>query len=127
MLEYKTRRAAHVTILDLAGRISLGEALAFGAGSGINLGEAIRKLVEQGHTRILLNLRDVSYIDSSGIGELFGARVSLQRQGGELKLVNPNKTVREVLQLTRLDKFIDVKDDEREAIQSFSKPVAAAG
>lgn len=125
MLEYKTRRTAHVTILDLTGRISLSEALAFGAGSSINLGEVIRKLVEAGHTRILLNLRDVAYIDSSGIGDLFGAQASLQRQGAELRLLNPSKTVRDVLQLTRLDKFIEVKDDEQEAIQSFSKPVAA--
>lgn len=127
MLEYKTRRTGHVTILDLTGRISLSEALAFGAGSGINLGEVIRKLVEEGHTRILLNLKNVTYIDSSGVGELFGAQVSLQRQGAELKLLNPNKTVRDVLKLTRLDRFIDVKGDEGEAIQSFSKPVAAAG
>lgn len=127
MLEYKSRRAGHVTILDLTGRISPSEALAFGARSGINLGETIRKFLEEGHTRILLNLREVSYIDSSGIGDLFGAHASLQRQGAELKLLSPNKTVRDVLQLTRLDQLIDVRDDEREAVQSFSKPVTAAG
>ena len=125
MLEHTVRRTGHVTILDLSGRISLGEAMAFGAGSGTKPSDLIRGLLQDGHTRILLNLKKVTYIDSSGIGDLFGAYTSLRKQNGELEFLSPNKTVRDVLRLTRLDKFIEVKDDEVEAIQSFSKPAAA--
>ena len=68
MLDYKIRQAGDVTILDLAGRMSVGEALAFGPGSGTVLGDVIRELANKGHRKILLNLRDVKYIDSSGMG-----------------------------------------------------------
>jgi len=124
MLEHTVRRTGDVTILDLSGRISLGEAVAFGASSATKLSDLIRSLAHEGHTRILLNLKKVTYIDSSGIGDLFGAYTSLRKLNGELKFLSPNKTVRDVLKLTRLDKFIDVKDDEMEAIRSFSKPAA---
>jgi anti-sigma B factor antagonist len=125
MLEYKIRQAGDVTILDLAGRISVGEALAFGPGSGTVLGDVIRELANKGHEKILLNLRDVKYIDSSGMGDVVRSFTSLRRQGGDLKLFGPTLPVLEVLRITNLHKVLEIKDDEASAIQSFSKQTAA--
>ena len=125
MLEYKNRQQGDVTILDLSGRISVGEALAFGPGSGLVLGDVIRELARKGQKRILLNLKDVKYIDSSGIGDLVRSVTSLRREGGDLKLLSPAPIILEVLHVTRLDKIIDIKDDELSAVQSFSEPFAA--
>ena len=127
MLEYKNRQQGGVKILDLSGRISVGEALAFGPGSGLILGDVIRELAQKGQRRILLNLKDVRYIDSSGIGDLVRSVTSLRRQGGDLKLLSPAPMVLEVLRITRLDKVVEIKDDELLAVQSFSEPFAATG
>jgi anti-sigma B factor antagonist len=127
MLEYKSRQQGDVTILDLSGRISVGEALAFGPGSGLILGQVIRELAEKGQKRILLNLKDVKYIDSSGVGDLVRSVTSLRRQGGDLKLLSPSPMVLEVLRITRLDRVLDIKDDELSAVQSFTEPFAATG
>lgn len=127
MLEFKTRQQGEVTILDLSGRISVGEALSFGPGSGLVLGDVIRDLANKGQKRILLNLKDVRYIDSSGLGDLVRSVTSLRRQGGDLKLLSPAPMVLEVLQVTRLDKILDIKNDESLAVQSFSEPFAATG
>jgi anti-sigma B factor antagonist len=125
MLEYEIRSTGDVTILDLDGRISLTDAL--WSASGIVLGQVIRELLKNGERKILLNLKGVTYIDSSGIGELTGALTAVQRQGGELKLVNPNPNVVDLLRITRLNTLFDIKDDENSAIQSFSSRMAAAG
>lgn len=127
MLEYKSRQQGDVTILDLSGRISVGEALAFGPGSGLVLGQVIRELAEKDQKRILLNLKDVKYIDSSGVGDLVRSVTSLRRQGGDLKLLTPSPMVLEVLRITRLDRVLDIRDDELLAVQSFSEPFAATG
>jgi anti-sigma B factor antagonist len=124
MLEYKIRRTGDVTILDLDGRISLTDAL--WSASGVVLGKVIRELVKNGERKILLNLKGVTYVDSSGIGELTGALTSVHRQGGELKLVNPTPRVIELLRMTRLDTMFDIRDDENSAIQAFSSRIAAA-
>ena len=125
MLEYKIRRTGDVTILDLDGRISLTDAL--WSASGVVLGKVIRELVKNGERKILLNLKGVTYIDSSGVGELTGALTSVQRQGGELKLVSPSPRVIDLLRITRLDTTFDIRDDENSAIQAFSSGLAAAG
>lgn len=127
MLEYKNRQQGEVTILDLSGRISVGEAIAFGPGSGLIVGDVIRELANKGQKKILLNLKNVRYIDSSGIGDLVRSVTSLRRQGGDLKLLGPPPMVLEVLHVTRLDKILDIKDDELLAVQSFSEPFAATG
>ncbi len=127
MLEYKIRQSGDVTMLDLSGRISVGEALAFGPGSGVVLADVIAELAEKGQRKILLNLKGVKYIDSSGIGELVRNYTSLRRQGGELKLLSPTSTVLEALRITHLDKVLDIKEDEQLAVESFSKPTSAAG
>jgi len=127
MLEYKNRQQGKVTILDLSGRISVGEAVAFGPGSGLILGNVIRELAKKGQKRILLNLKDVRYIDSSGVGDLVRSFTSLRQQGGDLKLLSPAPMVLEVLRITRLDRVVEIKDDELLAVQSFSEPFAATG
>ena len=125
MLEYKIRQTREVTILDLTGRISVGEALAFGPGSGTVLSDVIRDLASKGHRKILLNLKDVKYIDSSGMGDVMRSFTGLQRLGGELKLLSPAPRVLEVLQVTRLHKVLQIEDDEVSAIQAFSKQRSA--
>ena len=125
MLEYKVRQIGDVTILDLSGRISVAEALAFGPGSGTVLADVIGDLVNKDHRKILLNLNDVKYIDSSGIGDVVRSFSRLRQKGGELKLLSPSPSVCAVLQITHLHKLFDIKDNESLAVQSFSKQVEA--
>jgi anti-sigma B factor antagonist len=108
------RQVDGVTILDLSGRITLGE-------GSVQLRDAVRDLLSKGQKRILLNLADVNYIDSSGIGELVSAFTAARNQGGELKLLKLTKKVHDLLQITKLYTVFDVKDDEAEAIASFPK------
>jgi anti-sigma B factor antagonist len=102
-----------VTVIDVSGRITLGE------GSS-NLREGIRELVAKGSKKILLNLGEVSYIDSSGIGELVSGFTSMANQGGQLKLLNLTKRVRDLLQITKLYTVFEVHDDEASAVRSFT-------
>lgn len=113
-LSIASRELDGVTVLDLSGRITLGE-------GSVQLREAIRDLISKGQKSILLNLGDVNYIDSSGIGELVSAYTTARNQGGELKLLNLTKKVHDLLQITKLYTVFDVKDDEASAISSFSK------
>jgi len=109
-----TRQVDGVTILDLSGRITLGE-------GSVQLRDAVRDLLSKGQKHILLNLADVSYIDSSGIGELVSAFTTVRNQGGELKLLKLTKKVHDLLQITKLYTVFDVKEDEASAIGSFVK------
>ena len=113
-MKVSTRQIDGVTILDLSGRITLGE-------GSVQLRDAIRDLLSKGSKLILLNLADVNYIDSSGIGELVSAYTTVRNQGGELKLLNLTKKVHDLLQITKLYTVFDVKDDEATAIASFSR------
>ena len=113
-LSISTRQLDGVTILDLSGRITLGE-------GSVQLRDAIRDLLAKGSKLILLNLADVNYIDSSGIGELVSAYTTVRNQGGELKLLNLTKKVHDLLQITKLYTVFDVKDDEASAIASFTR------
>ncbi len=111
-LKFKTRQVDGVTILDLSGRITLGE-------GSVTLRDAVKDAVTKGNTRILLNLADVDYIDSSGIGELVSAYTSMKNAGGELKLLHLTKKVHDLLQITKLYTVFDVRDDETTAVSSF--------
>ena len=113
-MKASTRQVDGVTIVDLSGRITLGE-------GSVVLRDSIKDLLSKGQKKILLNLGDVSYIDSSGIGELVSAFTSVRNQGGELKLLNLTKKVHDLLQITKLYTVFDVKDDEAAAIGAFSK------
>jgi anti-sigma B factor antagonist len=99
-------------IVDLSGRITLGE-------GSVILRDTVRDLVGKGNKKILLNLGEVNYIDSSGIGELVSAFTTVRNQGGELKLLNLTKKVHDLLQITKLYTVFDVKDDETAAIKSY--------
>jgi anti-sigma B factor antagonist len=113
-MKTSTRKVDNVTIVDLSGRITLGE-------GSVVLRDTIRDLISKGDKKILLNLGEVTYIDSSGIGELVSAFTTVRNQGGELKLLNLTKKVHDLLQITKLYTVFDVKDDEATAIQSFTK------
>ncbi len=111
-MKVSSRQVNGVTIVDLSGRITLGE------GSAV-LRDTVRELMRTGQKQILLNLADVSYIDSSGIGELVSAFTSLRNQGGDLKLLNLTKKVHDLLQITKLYTVFDITDDEATAVASF--------
>ena len=111
-MKASNRQVSGVTVVDLSGRITLGE------GSTV-LRETVKDLLSKGQRKILLNLADVTYIDSSGIGELVSAFTSVRNQGGDLKLLKLTKKVHDLLQITKLYTVFDVKDDEAGAIQSF--------
>ena len=111
-----TRLVGGVTIVDLSGRIVLGDGSAA-------LRDLVRDLAREGTKKILLNLRNVDYIDSSGLGELVCAFTSMRNQGGEVKLLNLTKRVRSLLQTTKLLTVFDVTDDEATSVKSFSPAI----
>ena len=106
------REVETITIVDLSGRISLGE------GSAL-LRRTVRDLLDNGHTKILLNLGDVNYIDSSGIGELVSGFTAVRSREGQLKLLNLTKKVHDLLQITKLFTVFEVYSDEGTAVMSF--------
>ena len=107
------RQVGDVTVIDAVGRITLGE------GSS-TFRDTLRDLVSKGHKKLLLNLAEVSYIDSSGIGELVSGFTTVTNQGGRLKLVGLTKRVKDLLQITKLYTVFEVYDDEAEAVRSFA-------
>jgi len=111
-----TRLVGDVTIVDLSGRIVLG-------GGSAELRDLVRNLANEGKKKILLNLRGVNYIDSSGLGELVAAFTSVRKQGGELKLLNLTKRVHDLLQITKLYTVFEITDDEAASLKSFSPAV----
>jgi anti-sigma B factor antagonist len=113
-MKASNRQVDGITIVDMSGRITLGE-------GSVILRDSIRDLIGKGQKKILLNLGDVTYIDSSGIGELVSAFTAVRREGGELKLLNLTKKVHDLLQITKLYTVFDIKDDEATAIKAFSK------
>ena len=113
-LAISSREVDGVTVLDLSGRITLGE-------GSVQLRDAIRDLIGKGQQKILLDLGDVNYIDSSGLGELVSAYTSARNQGATVKLLKLTKKVHDLLQITKLYTVFDIKDDEASAIKSFSK------
>jgi anti-sigma B factor antagonist len=106
------RDAGKVTVVDLSGRITLGE------GSAL-LRTTIRGLLDDQRTKIVLNLADVDYIDSSGIGELVSGFTAVKNRNGDLKLLQLTKKVRDLLQITKLYTVFDVFSDESAALRSF--------
>lgn len=119
------RQVEDVTILDLSGRLSLGEVLSFRPGRDLPLGEVVRELAGDGRRKILLNLAGVKYVDSSGVGQLVGTLTSARSQGVELKMYNPAKPVLDLLRITKLLAVFDVRENEEAAIAAFSKGAAA--
>ena len=108
-----TRQVGDVTVIDANGRITLGE----GAST---FRDTIRDLATQGQKKILLNLSEVSYIDSSGIGEMVSGFTTVTNHGGQLKLLGLSKRVKDLLQITKLYTVFEVFEDEASAVRSFS-------
>ena len=112
-VKLNTRQVGDVSVVDVAGRITLGE------GSSA-LRDALRDMVSKNQKKILLNLAEVSYIDSSGIGELVSGFTTVANSGGQLKLLHLTKRVKDLLQITKLYTVFDVHEDEAGAIRSFA-------
>lgn len=108
-----TRQIGDVTVIDAAGRITLGE------GSS-TFRDTIKELTAKGHKKVLLNLGDVSYIDSSGIGELVSGFTTMSNAGGQLKLLKLTKRIQDLLQITKLYTIFEVFDDEAAGLASFN-------
>lgn len=106
------RQAGDVTILDLSGKVTIGE-------GSVALRNAIRRLLGEGKSKILLNLAGVGYIDSSGIGELVSSFTAVNKEGGTLKLLNLTQKIQDLLAITKLLTVFDVYEDESEALASF--------
>lgn len=111
-LAIESREVSHVSILDVKGRIVLGDEIH-------QLRDAVRALMEQGKKKIILNLAEVDYIDSSGVGELVSAFTTVRSSGGELKLLNLSQKVQDVLHVTKLYTVFDIRQDEFTAVKSF--------
>jgi anti-sigma B factor antagonist len=112
-IQVKTRQVGDVSVVDVAGRITLGE----GAST---LRDTIRGLIAKDQKKIVLNLGEVSYIDSSGIGELVSGFTTVTNHGGVLKLLGLTKRVQDLLQITKLYTVFDIYDSETSAVRSFA-------
>ena len=111
-LNIKERQAGDVTVLDMDGRITIGE-------GSVTLRTAIRRLLEEGKKKILLNLAGVGYIDSSGIGELVSSYTAIGKEGGQLKLLNLTQKLQDLLGITKLLTVFDVYESESDALGSY--------
>lgn len=111
-LNISERQAGDVTVLDMSGKITIGE-------GSVALRTAIRRLLEENKKKILLNLAGVGYIDSSGIGELVSSYTAIDRENGQLKLLNLTQKLQDLLTITKLLTVFDVFENESEALSSF--------
>ena len=111
-LNISERQSGDVTILDMDGKITIGE-------GSVALRTAIRRLLEEGKKKILLNLARVSYIDSSGIGELVSSYTAINKDGGELKLLNLTQKLQDLLTITKLLTVFDVYESETDSLASY--------
>ncbi len=110
------RMIGNVVIVDVSGKITLGDM------GDAQLKDKMRSLVQQGHKNVLLNLGDVPYVDSAGLGEIVQAYATVNKNGGSLKLVNTTKRIKDLLSITKLLTVFDTFDSEAEAVTSFSAP-----
>ena len=117
-MQTNTRQIGEIVVLDISGRITLGE-------GNVMLREIVRELAEKGSKRIVLNLGEVHYVDSSGLGELVKTHTTIRNKGGELKLANLNKRVDDLLHMTRLSAVFDIQKDEATAIKSFGSQASS--
>ena len=112
-LNIRERQAGDVTVLDMDGRITIGD-------GSIALRSAVRRLLEEGKKKILLNLAGVGYIDSSGIGELVSSFTAVKKEGGNLKLLSLTQKIQDLLAITKLLTVFDTYDDEPSALASYN-------
>jgi anti-sigma B factor antagonist len=117
-MEIDERTVGDVVVLDIKGRVQLGE-------GDEMLKDKVNSLLNQGRKKIVLNLADVPYIDSAGLGEVVRTFTTVSRQGGSLKLLNLTKRITDLLAITKLLTVFDTYDSEQEAVQSFSASAKA--
>jgi anti-sigma B factor antagonist len=113
-MDISERKNGDVVIVEVSGKITLGE------GGDAALKDKMRSLVQQGQKKLLLNLGQVSYVDSAGLGEIVQAYATVNKNGGTLKLLNVTKRIRDLLAITKLLTVFDTFDNEAEAVRSFS-------
>ena len=113
-MQIEQRAVGDVTVLDLKGRVTLGE------GDEL-LKDKVNSLLNQGIKKIVLNLADVPYIDSAGLGEIVRTYTTVSKQGGTLKLLNLTKRITDLLSITKLLTVFETFDNENEAVRSFSQ------
>lgn len=111
-LKATLRQVNSITVMDISGQITLGEGVT-------QLRELIRERLEKGNKHLLLNLADVTYVDTTGMGDLVRGFTTVSNQGGHLKLLNLSAKVKELMQVTRLYAVFEIYDDEGKAISSF--------
>ena len=111
-LEIKERNVGDVVVLDLQGRITIGE-------GSVQLRDAVGRLLAAGRQKIVLNLEGVTYVDSSGIGELVSRYTTTKNQGGQLKLLKLTKKIKDLLMITKLLTVFEIYEDEEAALSSF--------
>jgi len=112
-MQIEERVVGDVVVLDLKGRVTLGD------GDQL-LKDKVNSLVKQGRTRLVLNLAGVPYIDSAGLGEIVGTYTAVSRQGGSLKLINLTKKITDLLAITKLLTVFETFESENDAVRSFS-------
>ena len=117
-MEIDERTVGDVVVLDIKGRVQLGE-------GDEMLKDKVNSLLNQGRKKIILNLAEVPYIDSAGLGEVVRTFTTVSRQGGNLKLLNLTKRITDLLAITKLLTVFDTYDSEQEAVQSFSASAKA--
>jgi anti-sigma B factor antagonist len=113
-MQISERKIGDVTIVDVSGKITLGE------GGDAALKDSLRGLIDRGQTKLLLNMADVSYIDSAGLGEIVQSYATVNKNGGSLKLLKLTKRIKELLSITKLLTVFETFDSETEAVASFS-------
>jgi anti-sigma B factor antagonist len=116
-MQISERRIDDVVIVDVSGKITLGD------GGDAALKDKMRSLVQQGQKKLLLNLGDVSYVDSAGLGEIVQSYATVNKNGGTLKLLNLTKRIKDLLSITKLLTVFETFDTEAEAVTSFSTPL----
>ena len=113
VMKMKTREAGQVRILELQGKLVLGEPVD-------TLGKAVKAIIDEGRTKVIISLKSVDYVDSAGIGELVAAKKRAVEKKGDVKLLMPNQTVYNVLSMLSLHLIFDIHQDEAKALRAFA-------
>jgi anti-sigma B factor antagonist len=116
----KTRKVDNIVVMDLSGKLTIGEPV-------MQLRDALRAQVAEGDSKFIVNLGDVSYVDSSGLGELVSSYTTVRNKGGDVKLLKLTAKIKDLLQMTKLLTVFDVYDDEAKAIASLKGSAKADG
>lgn len=116
-LTIKNRESGNLVILDLSGESSIAD--------GTILRETVAGLIDRGKRLFILNLQDLRYLDSFGLGQIVATFQSIRNQQGDMKIVNPNSMVKDLLRYTRIDKVVQVFPSEPEAVQELQKSVSS--